>query len=487
METGLTRSHKLKIAMICPEYPPKTGPGPTRMTAFVKGLAERGYEPRVFTSKKVPGSFAVRWCKINDPLRPSAGAAGTIGGRGRVQSVFEKFVNLWIPMEPIYTLSLPGLCRVFAAFIKHERPDLIFATSHPLAGAVGGALLKRRHSLPLVVEFRDPWTQNPVRNWPTPVHFAVESFLERWVLRAADAVIMNTPTARSNLLAKYGWLNSDRVHVISHGYNGPMAQHTGKCGQAHEVGNPGHVKLAYLGGFYTPWKSAEGGRIRGLVRSFSGTVKSAMSYNIKKSFEQERGSSPATILRAIAAHNANAQGSMPRITIDFIGGEPRQLLHHISARDLEEGVVRICPRAAVDDIRRVLQHYDLLYLTNPPIPGSPFIGAKTFDYLAAGRPIIAELVDGDQARLVTNAKAGWLCPPGSHEAIGAAFREALADSCSKIRNFQPDWNYIDLFARRHQVDDLVKVIEQAVGRCPRRTVISEGYLKMNDCLKTEVT
>ena len=199
METGLTQSHKLKIAMICPEYLPIPGPGPTRMAAFAKGLAERGYEPRVFTNKQVPGSLVAKWCKINDPLCPSIETSGTTGVRGSTQSVFEKFVNFWVPMEPIYTLSLPGLRRVFAAFIKHERPDLIFTTSHPLAGAVGGVLLKRRHGLPLVVEFRDPWTQNPVRNWPTPVHFAVESFLERWVLRAADAVIMNTPTARSNL------------------------------------------------------------------------------------------------------------------------------------------------------------------------------------------------------------------------------------------------------------------------------------------------
>ena len=269
-----------------------------------------------------------------------------------------------------------------------------------------------------------------------------------------------------------------------------MAQHNGRCGQAPEGGNPDHVKLAYLGGFYTPRKSAEEGGIIELARYFAGLVKSAMSYNIQKSFKQERGSSPATILRAIAAHNANAHGNMPRITMDFIGGEPSQLLHHISSLDLEEGDVRICPRVAADDTRQVLQHYDLLYLTNPwntTLPGSPFVATKTIDYLAAGRLIIAELADGDQARLVTSAEAGWLCPPGSHEAIGAVFREALADSCNKIRNFRPNWIYIDLFARRHQVDDLVKVIEQAVGRCPRHTVISEGYLRMKGCLKTEAT
>ena len=227
------------------------------MGAFAKGLAERGYQPCIFTSEQFPGALATKWTRLDGIERTEDDSAGTSTGRGSRQTLLEKVFNVFVPMEPAWTLSLPNLHRAFKPYAESERPDLIFTTSHPLASAVAGMMLKRRFALPLIVEFRDPWTLNPIRNWPTRLHFAVESLLERRVLRAADAVIMNTPRARLNLLGKYHWLDADRVHVISHGFDGDAIRTAPDNKETNSQERSDHKTLVYAGGFY-PGRAAPG-------------------------------------------------------------------------------------------------------------------------------------------------------------------------------------------------------------------------------------
>ena len=207
--------------MICPELS-STSPGSTRMTAFANGLSRRGYTPVVLAPYRNRGEVIPCWRQVDNLEKTGDISASVLGGRGRTQTLRQKLLNLWVPMEPTITLSLLRLKWDFTKAANRAGADLIFTTSNPLAYAVGGVLLKRKYRLPLIVELRDPWTQDPLRKGPTWIHFVVESLLERWVLRAADAVIMNTPTARANLLTKYSWLHASKVHVLSHGFDGEM-------------------------------------------------------------------------------------------------------------------------------------------------------------------------------------------------------------------------------------------------------------------------
>ena len=466
------------IAMICAQYPPNSGPGPTRMAAFAKGLAENGYIPHIFTSKKQPGSIVMSWHKLDNMSQSGDEMAGTSEGRGRKQPWYEMVANFFVPMEPNWTLSLLDLLREFKPFAQAENPSVIFTTSNPLASAVGGALLKRHHKVPLIVEFRDPWTLNPIRNWPTRMHFVVESLLEKWVLRCADALVMNTPTARAILLEKYKWLDQNKVHVISHGFDGEAI-----CsgGTTRYQGNkcPDVVRIAYAGGFYMPKKLASVKGIKGRIRSVLSKVKSILMYDITNISDSNRVSSPETVLKAVAEYNEVKNAQLPNINIDFIGGEPGQLNPFIKELDLENDV-RILPRIATSEIRQTLNDYDILFLTNPSIPSSPFIGTKTLDYLASGRPIIAELPSSNQAQLIITAKAGWICPSKNQSEMVALIEKLCANNCQELRRFDPECEYIKLFARKHQITDLMAIIEQVTGDGQIQSVISAGYRQLSE-------
>ena len=111
----------------------------------------------------------------------------------------------------------------------------------------------------------------------------------------------------------------------------------------------------------------------------------------------------------------------------FIGTKPVQLCPLIDALNLDEDVT-IHSGVDASDVRHELQRYDFLYLNNPiPMHESPLVATKTFDYFAACLPIIADLPDGDQARIVSRAKAGWVTPPGDHEALVKVFDKVIAN------------------------------------------------------------
>jgi glycosyltransferase involved in cell wall biosynthesis len=311
----------------------------------------------------------------------------------------------------------------------------------------------------------------------------VENWLERRVLRIADAVIMNTPTARSNLLAKYNWLDKNKVHVISHGFDGDTVESSDNAVEIDSKKRNDYLSIVYAGGFYSG-SPVSGNSFLGRIRSMLGRVKSGMAYNILERSERVGGSSPETVLRAIAEYNAAKVADMPRVEMHFIGTGSEQLQCYISEMGLE-GDVFIHPRVTTDEVRHTLQHHDLLYLTNPPLLNSPFVGTKTFDYLAAGRPIIAELCDGDQARIILAAKAGWVISPGSHQVIVDIFSKIATGGDGENGINTHHLNYISLFKRKHQIDDLMEVIDQVVRNKPRYSVISQGYREIADSRKNK--
>jgi len=248
----VSESEKTKVAMICAAYPPKAGPGATRMGVFARGLAELGFEPTVYTSQYSLGDLSAKWLILDNINRTSDDVHGTEKKHVGLSPLTGKLVSFFVLMEPIWTLSLLNLSRVFKRHAERGLPDLIFTTSNPMASAVGGTMLKRRFKIPLVVEFRDPWTLNPLRSWPTKVHYLIEKKMEKAVLRNADAVIMNTPRSRSrsNLLREYEWLDERKVHVVSHGFDNNLAGE----GTDYEAPSlprlPDTVRIAYAGGFY---------------------------------------------------------------------------------------------------------------------------------------------------------------------------------------------------------------------------------------------
>ncbi len=73
--------------------------------------------------------------------------------------------------------------------LAEHRIDLVFTTLPPFSAALVGDRLKRDSGLPWVVDYRDLWTGDVLREWVGPVRRRLETRLERRLMRNADAIV----------------------------------------------------------------------------------------------------------------------------------------------------------------------------------------------------------------------------------------------------------------------------------------------------------
>src|SRR5262249_27230336 len=113
---------------------------------------------------------------------------------------------------------VPGALKACARVIEEERPDAILTSSPPHMIHLLGRLLQRRHGLPWVADYRDPWIHGLGKPRPRTMTARWEAFRERFVLRAADRFILNTPRAREALINDVPAI-ADKSSVVTNGYD----------------------------------------------------------------------------------------------------------------------------------------------------------------------------------------------------------------------------------------------------------------------------
>src|SRR2546425_8795289 len=108
--------------------------------------------------------------------------------------------------------------------VRREHPDVVLATGGPWTSLLAGRALARRFSIPLVVDFRDPWTRNPYpRSTMTTDLMRKARQLERMVCHAAGRIITNTPELRDQFVRDYPDL-AERFVTITNGFDAELVE-----------------------------------------------------------------------------------------------------------------------------------------------------------------------------------------------------------------------------------------------------------------------
>jgi len=91
------------------------------------------------------------------------------------------------------------------------------------------------------------------------------------------------------------------------------------------------------------------------------------------------------------------------------------------------------------------------------------IAGKTYDYLRAGRPILAVTsAGGGIEELVQQGQAGWVVPPHDTEGIKRVLRQILGDLRKKKLNGPPRPEYVAQFRWEHLAESLARTFEEAM-------------------------
>lgn len=203
-------------------FPPRFSVGGKRAFRFAKGLREHGWEATVLTAKPPaterldptfgPDSLAaldVRSDYLTDAehaklTQRAYGSDGTIEAPTTPWTAMRDrkgFARLRAELR-VPTLvgpdkgGIPSLARRIARLAKEVRAELVFATGAPWEAPIAGIAGARLAGLPVVVDFRDPWSFGPVIATRPAWARAAEALIEKTVISAADAL---TVTSSSTL------------------------------------------------------------------------------------------------------------------------------------------------------------------------------------------------------------------------------------------------------------------------------------------------
>jgi glycosyltransferase involved in cell wall biosynthesis len=333
------------VLIVSYHYLPRVTPGSLRVAAIARHLARDGWRVTILTSSAATPEDGIRVV--------ATGTARSSGGTGAVR---RRTRSLWkdVAIPDPHVTWIPALLRGASALLD-EGAGVVFSSSPPHSTQLALSLLRRSRRFRWVADYRDPWTA-PSRQPRRAASLALQAAMEARALSAADCVIANTAGNRDALLARFG-LAKDRVRVVTNGFDDAMLD------AAPEASD--QADLTYVGEVYP-----------GMMDRYVAAV----------AMMRERG------------------GAVP--TLATYGDiDPREW-RRLEAAGLAASVERRGVVSHEDSLRAMRAARALLLLLPDRESWRTCVPSKLYPYLAARRPVLALVPEGDAASLVRHANAG---------------------------------------------------------------------------------
>jgi len=451
------------LLVIAYEFPPFGTSGVFRTVKFVKYLAEFDWRCTVLTVKVDPDRLAVTDSRLSERLPSSArivraacidpynlyrrfggkrkqgqkGISGNPTGRGgaTVSSLLNRLAafgeqihqRLAIPDAKIGWY--PDAVRQGSRVIREDPPQAIFSTSPRETAHLIAYRLKARSGLPWVADFRDPWTGAFFRQRPFPLLATVNAHWEKMAVRSADAVTVTWPALKDRLAPADG---TGKFFVISNGYD------PDDIANIVPVQLPGFV-IVYTGVFIPRQRSPE-----------------AFLVAVRDWLKQDARASEAVRIR-------------------FVGRADPFVVEMIGALGLES-YVELLGNVPRTDALAHCKGADCLFLLNSysveskadDVPPDAYIPGKLFDYLGAGRPILAAVQKGSASAAILDGLPNvYLASPNDPSQIQTQIR-AVFETWRSGNLSTPAPKPPEQYHRRMLTERLAKVLKSVTAH-PQHT------------------
>ncbi len=438
------------ILLMSYEFPPAGGSGVQRVAKFAHYLPEFGWTPVILTSSpakgrpydasllpEVEGFPAVRL----HPRRVSSFVATPLGFAKRARALVRRPGGGGgdapagsPPAAASPVTSTPPLSSRLARYVSLDDASLwaraavpvgvnlgrqygacaVFVSGPPFSVLVAGAAVAQRLSLPLVVDMRDGWRDNPTAWYPSGAHRARSLAAERRVLAAARTVF----AATSVIAQEARELGARDVRVLPNGYD------------AADV---------------VPWCPAPGLPLR---LAFMGKM-------------YRDHAEPWSLLAALAA--LRQQRPELEITFEIIGDEWSAVRERVERDGLSDRVTFAGYLPHREAVRR-LARADVALAFVADRPGARATAlAKLFEYLGVGIPTLALVPpEGESAQLV-RAAGGWVLAPDDVAGLTARLVELAEQKQRGALVFTGDRELAARYDRRALTAELAGALHEAVS------------------------
>jgi hypothetical protein len=161
-----------------------------------------------------------------DPTIPCAGEVHRtrmyppypVDVRGVAAKAWNRLWHSYLCVLDPFSGWIPTAVGRGSMLIQRRGIDLVIATGPPFSSHVIGSILSRRHGIPLILDYRDPWSNRKETVYPRVGGKQVNSALEKRCISGASAAVLNTPLMEREFLKAFGHLVHGPTAVITNGY-----------------------------------------------------------------------------------------------------------------------------------------------------------------------------------------------------------------------------------------------------------------------------
>lgn len=356
---------KKRVLLISYYFPPLGMGGTQRVAGFARHLPKFDWQPTVLTVKPIyyyahddellaglerceivrTGSLdpARVMQKLREALAGSGTETGSSPARGARSSLLRLLNFLTIPDNKI--LWLPFAARAATKLLRKQSFDMLLSSGPPHSTHLLVRRLSRRCNLPWVADLRDRWANGDFQPNPTGLHRRADRALQSRCLAHAAHIVAVSEGLAETLRHTLPREKRGRVSVITNGFEAVDFRDISEQ-------KPERFDIVHAG----------------TIGNYVHPETILFAY---KQFLEETGLPPA--------------GTQ----MIFIGADLSGKFHEaIRALKLDEYVQISGYKRHSEAVRAISMAQVLLYLVSGA-GYSGFIPGKTFEYLAAGRPVLA--------------------------------------------------------------------------------------------------
>ena len=219
------------VLMITQKFPPFNGVGVLRVTKFVKYIQDFGWRPVVLTCKRqedhldavdekllcgIPEDLSIH--RVNAPslydIYRLVGGQAKQGSFSLSKNPLASFIrSLFVPDQYV-AWYFTGVRKAKEIFHK-ENIDAIYSTSPRETSHLIGRTLHLKYQCPWIADFRDPWIEKQHRPKRIQPLEQFEKYLQKVVLRDADCILAAWP----GILRSFEPDIEEKSQVLTNGFD----------------------------------------------------------------------------------------------------------------------------------------------------------------------------------------------------------------------------------------------------------------------------
>jgi len=416
--------HALFVAY---HYPPESSSsGVLRTLKHTRYLGRFGWRVTVLTLKRE--AYPVTDPKLEEQIPPEVRVVRTPFIDVKTHLAIRGSYPSFLAIPDRWSGWWPWAVAAGRRVLRADPVDVVYSTSPHATAHLIALSLAGRAERRWVADFRDPWYEEPPEPGTTRLGQVAARRLERLVAARADLIVASTTRLRNTLAARYPGKPAKFI-AIPNGYD----EADFSSGLGPSAPPLDELLIVHAG-------------------SLSGSFRDP-----RPLFEGVRRAARAGLV------------DPSRIRFRFLGGGPFGESSEMKEALKGAGLisrVEFLPRVSYGASLAELGRASMLLLLQASSDTVDLVPAKLFEYLRAGRPVLALAPPGATTEVLSVTGGGWVVDPadidGLRDAIVAAYQRWTSGDLGQLTAKRAT---LEQFSRERLAGVLAGQFEALLGRC----------------------